>query len=225
MSGRWFNSAAVEWVLYDAPADLSPGLVLTLAVVASFTGTDGRAAYPSAATVAMLTRKSEKQARRDLHELVKRGLLSAGDRRAVQKLRADRRPDVWDLPESAREYIGRHRKRTSRLDTHGESSMSTREENDWTSDASTTGHLRPDDSPPMSTEEFLKNSGKGAPPPAVGGTADDAPESQKLPVTLAAERARCADPRCRGSRFPIDLETGMHDECRGFARFRTVTVR
>jgi hypothetical protein len=134
MIGRWFNAAAVEWVIYEAPADLPPGLTLTLAVVASFAGQDGRAAYPSAALVATLTRKSEKQARRDLHELVKRKLLEKGDRRAVVKLRADRRPDVYDLSESAREYIGKHRKRAApRLDTDGESSTSTRDEDDWTS--------------------------------------------------------------------------------------------
>jgi hypothetical protein len=164
--GRWFNAAAVEWVIYEAPADLAPGLVLTLAVVASFAGRDGRAAYPSAATVAELTRKSEKQARRDLRELAKLKLIVPGDPRAVQSHRADRRPAVWDLPAAGREHLGRHRKHTagtSRLDISGESSMSTREPNDWTSGARTTGHLRPHDSPSMSTEERLKNSRKDAP--------------------------------------------------------------
>ncbi len=199
MVARWFNSAAVEWVFYEAPADLSPGLALTLAVVASFAGRDGRAAYPSAAMVAMLTRKSEKQARRDLHELVKRKLLVKGDRRAVVRLRADRRPDVYDLPENAREYIGKHRRRNvPRLDTDGESSMSTRDGNDWTSGASTTGHLRPDDSPWMSTEEIYEEiSENGAPPARVAGAGDGTPETQtpappgdREPVDVGAEIAR-----------------------------------
>jgi hypothetical protein len=61
----------------------------------------------------------------------------------------------------------------------------------------TTGHLRPDDSPWVSTEEFLKNSGKGAPLAPDGGAGDDAPQTQtpppaadREPVDVAAEIAK-----------------------------------
>lgn len=193
--GRWFNAAAVEWVMYEAPADLPPGPAWTLAVVASFAGADGRAAYPSAEKIADLTRRSKRQVQRDLDDLAARGLLLRGDRRAVQKLRADRRPDVWDMPPSARDYIGRHRKRgdatSSRTGRHDVTPPDPRGDISAV-DGVTNATGRGDT---MSPEEFLKNSGKGAPPPAVGGTdGDGAPETQTAPAVdrdaLKAELAK-----------------------------------
>jgi hypothetical protein len=73
-------------------------LVSTLVAVAAFAGTDGRGAHPSAATVAMITRKTERNAKKDLAALRELGLLLPGDPRIVAHIRADRRPSVYDLP-------------------------------------------------------------------------------------------------------------------------------
>jgi hypothetical protein len=87
----------VLWVLYEAP-DVPPRLLSTLLVFASFAGADGKGSHPSVSAVAMLTRKSERQARYDIARLVELKLLVPGDQRAVARIRADRRPVVYDLP-------------------------------------------------------------------------------------------------------------------------------
>lgn len=94
--GKWLSKAAVLWALHEAP-DVPARLVSTLIAIAAYASEDGRGAYPSAATVAAITRKSETQAKRDLAELEKRGLLAPGDGRIVKDIRADRRPNVYDL--------------------------------------------------------------------------------------------------------------------------------
>ena len=93
----WLGKAAVLWVLYEAP-DVPPHLLSTLIAVAAFAGTDGRGAHPSAATVAMIIRKTERTAKKDLAELARLGLLLPGDPHIVAHIRADRRPNVYDLP-------------------------------------------------------------------------------------------------------------------------------
>jgi hypothetical protein len=70
----------------------------TLFAVARYAGEDGRGAYPAAAEVARITGKSESQAARDVAALVRLGLLLPGDQSLVAKIRADRRPKVYDLP-------------------------------------------------------------------------------------------------------------------------------
>jgi hypothetical protein len=98
MTGRWLSRPAVLWALYDAE-DVPAHLVAELIVVAAHAGEDGRGAYPSAAVVAAATRKTERAAKRDLAELRERGLLLPGAAPpAVKKIRADRRPNVYDLP-------------------------------------------------------------------------------------------------------------------------------
>jgi hypothetical protein len=82
--------------------DEAPGvpdwLVSTLTAVARFADEDGRGAYPSAAAVAKITRKSRTQAGRNMAALAARGLLLPGDPGLVKDIRADRRPNVYDLP-------------------------------------------------------------------------------------------------------------------------------
>ena len=95
--GKWLSKPAVLWVLYDA-GNIPAHLVSTLIMFAVHAGTDGRGAHPSAATVAMLTRKGERRTKRDIAELVNLGLLVPGDPRIVAHIRADRRPAVYDLP-------------------------------------------------------------------------------------------------------------------------------
>ena len=96
MPGKWLSKPAVTWVLDDAP-DVPAHLVAALLAVARYADQDGRGAHPSAATVAEVTRKSERQAKRDLAELVQRGLLARGDQRIVAHIRGDKRPAVYDL--------------------------------------------------------------------------------------------------------------------------------
>lgn len=87
---------AISWVLNDAP-DVPSQLVSTLIGIANHATPDGRNAYPSQARLAKYTRKSERQIRRDLGELAKRGLIRRGDQRIVEHLPQDRRPVVYDL--------------------------------------------------------------------------------------------------------------------------------
>ena len=82
-NGKWLSRPAVLWAALEAP-DAPARLVSTPIAVAIYAGEDGRGAYPSASTVAATTRKSETQAKRDIAELEKLGLLQPGDRRLVQ---------------------------------------------------------------------------------------------------------------------------------------------
>lgn len=97
MTGRWLSKAAVLWVLYEAPG-VPAHLLSTLIAVAAHTDQDGKGAYISAATVAEITRKTERNARKDLAKLTRLGLLLPGNQRIVAHIRADRRPNVYDLP-------------------------------------------------------------------------------------------------------------------------------
>ena len=149
--GRWLSKPAIVWALYEAP-DVPARLVSTLVAVAVYADADGCGAYPSGATVAMLTRKSESQAKRDIAELEKLGLLLPGDWRIVKDIRADRRPKVYDLP-MPRGASERPPSRGSR----GASGYRTGRIGEQNG-----GH-------PDAPEEFLKNSGKGAPSARAGG--------------------------------------------------------
>ncbi len=93
----WLSTPAVLWAMDEAPG-VPARLVSTLVAVARYAGEDGRGAYPSSATIGLVTRKSESQARRDMAELERLGLLRPGDERLVKDIRADRRPKVYDLP-------------------------------------------------------------------------------------------------------------------------------
>lgn len=162
MTGKWLSVPAVLWAMDDAP-DVPPELVSTLLAVARYAGEDGRAAYPSASTIAAITRKTERQAKRDLDRLEKRGLLLPGDKNAVKDIRADRRPKVRDLP-------------MPRGDTQGQNGVTPRVVRGDTHDTPSTSHgvtprvrrgdiQGPNGVSPMSPEEVLKTSrtANGAP--------------------------------------------------------------
>jgi helix-turn-helix protein len=141
----WLSKAAVLWVLDDAAA-VPPQLVSTLLAVARYAGEDGRGAHPSATTVARHTRKTERQAKRDLGELVRLGLLLRGDQELVKEVRADRRPTVYDLamPRGVTDVTPPANGVTHRVgrgDTQGQHGVS-----------------------PMSPEEILKTSRTSRPP-------------------------------------------------------------
>lgn len=87
---------AITWALEDAP-DVPARLVSTLIALASYANGSGRGAFPGNDTLAEHTRKSIRQVKRDLEELVELKLISDGDQRLVAHKRADRRPRVWDL--------------------------------------------------------------------------------------------------------------------------------
>lgn len=93
----WLSKAAVLWVIHEAPG-VPAHLLSTLIIFAAHSGPDGRGAYPSIPTMARLTRKGERRVKRDIAELVNLGLLTAGNQAIVEKIRADRRPKVYDLP-------------------------------------------------------------------------------------------------------------------------------
>lgn len=87
---------AITWVLEEAP-DVKPHLVSTLIGLANHADRNGRGAYPLQATLAAYTRKSDRQIRKDLGEMLTAGLIREGDQRVVAHIAADRRPMVYDL--------------------------------------------------------------------------------------------------------------------------------
>lgn len=95
-NGRWLSKPAVLWALYEAE-DVPAHLLATLIAIAASTGSDGKGAYISAATVAMLTRKTESQAKRDLRALEEKKLIHRGNQRIAAHIRSDRRPVVYDV--------------------------------------------------------------------------------------------------------------------------------
>lgn len=93
----WLGRRPVLWALYEAEG-VPARLVSTLVAVAARAGEDGRGAFPSVAEIAAVTRKAERAVREDLAALRKLGLLLPGDASLVESIRADRRPNVYDLP-------------------------------------------------------------------------------------------------------------------------------
>jgi len=87
---------ATKWVLESAP-NLPPHLVSTLVALAWHADKNGANAYPSQATLAKYTRKSERAVRNDLAQLLKLGLIRRGDQSAVAHIAADARPAVYDV--------------------------------------------------------------------------------------------------------------------------------
>ena len=86
----------IAWALEDAP-DVPARLVSTLIAIANYANRHGRGSFPGNDTLADHTRKSLRQVKRDLDELLELGLIREGDQQLVSHLRPDRRPRVWDL--------------------------------------------------------------------------------------------------------------------------------
>jgi hypothetical protein len=101
---RWINRDAIEWVAYEAEGVAAEHIPIYL-VVAWHTGDDGRGAYPARSTVSLITGRSVRKVERDLATLVKDGHLLPGDPRRAVHIRADRRPNVYDLPEPYRLWL------------------------------------------------------------------------------------------------------------------------
>ena len=211
----WLSKAAVLWVMDEAP-DVPPHLLSTLIAVARFADENGRGAYISASTVAQLTRKTESQAKRDLGALEKKKLLKRGNQRLVAHIRADRRPVVYNIPMPERGSTDATSSRGSTHATPQPNGVAYRPERGSTQGANGVAHTLP--------KEVFNTSGERA-RDASGDDAPHAPEDQNpAAAALSAEPTHCTDSHCRGSRFPVDPATGMHDECKGFARFRSVRI-
>lgn len=142
---------AISWVLNDAP-EVPPSLVSTLIGIANHAAANGRSSYPSQPTLAKYTRKTTRQVRRDLSELVRLGLIRKGDQRIVEHLPPDRRPVVYDLAmdldgrtsTSARSSTSARTSVTERPDTHvrtDRTSTSAKPSNEPTTEPSTGGSL------------------------------------------------------------------------------------
>jgi hypothetical protein len=96
VTGKWLSKPAVLWAMDEADG-VPARLQSTLVAVARYADEDGCGAWPSARQVASITRKSEAQAKRDMAALARLGALLPGDPGLVKDIRADRRPNVWDL--------------------------------------------------------------------------------------------------------------------------------
>lgn len=184
---RWISRTAVAWALDEAP-DVPARLVSTLVALASYAAEDGTGAYPSASTVALMTRKSASQAKRDIAALERLGLLQHGDRRLVKDIRADRRPKVYDLlikrgasertPSDDRQR-GAHR----RTPQHSRGASGYR-----TGRSSLQNGVHPD-----APEEFLKNSGIASAPRARAEGARAALENPSVARLTWCAYCRSAD--------------------------------
>ena len=96
MTGKWLSRPAVLWAMDEAEA-VPARLRSTLFAVARYADEHGRGAYPSLAQVAWITGKSRAQAGKDIAALAELGVLLPGDPGLVKDIRADVRPNVYDL--------------------------------------------------------------------------------------------------------------------------------
>lgn len=91
---------AMTWALAIPKADLpNPSARHVLLCLANYAGSDGRAAFPAAATLAEDTGLSERTVRQKLAELDEAGWISEGNQAIAAAYidRRDRRPIVYDL--------------------------------------------------------------------------------------------------------------------------------
>lgn len=167
----WVCVPAVAWVLDEAP-DVPASLVATLVGLARHADENGRNTFPSEAALARYTRKTVRQVRRDLAELLSRGLIRRPeDQSAASGIRGDRRPTVYDLacaPDRA----------DDRTPTTGRQRPTGHTRPD--ADDQTTGHQGQDDRTPASSEEPLKKPEQAAAAP------DPATEEDATTAALAA---------------------------------------
>ena len=118
MTGKWLSVPAELWAMDEADG-VPARLASTLFAVARYAGEDGRGAFPSLTQVAWITRKSRSQAGRDIAALVELGVLLPGDPGLVKDIRADARPNVYDLA-MPRVASGRDARVASGRDAPGE---------------------------------------------------------------------------------------------------------
>lgn len=89
---------AMRWATFLPLTRAGGGARAVLMLLAERADAEGRAAFPSARTMAQTLGVTERSVRRYLVELEDAALIRRGDQRRAEHLRADRRPTVWDLP-------------------------------------------------------------------------------------------------------------------------------
>lgn len=88
---------ALQWVAHLPLTDVegTPRAVLT--ILADRASDPGYAAFPSVKTMAATLGCSSRTVQRALSRLLDDELIRAGDPEAARKIRADKRPSVWDV--------------------------------------------------------------------------------------------------------------------------------
>lgn len=94
---------AIQWGIHGAPTATTAEFAIVVAL-GEKAGPDGCGAFPSRSWLAERTKLDPKAVQRNLAELERRGVITSGDQRRAEYIRADRRPHVWDLPIPAAWY-------------------------------------------------------------------------------------------------------------------------
>lgn len=87
---------AIQWAIHAAPTATTAEFAVIVAL-GEKAGPDGCGAFPSRSWLAERTKLDPKAVQRNLAELERRGVITSGDQRRAEYIRADRRPHVWDL--------------------------------------------------------------------------------------------------------------------------------
>lgn len=157
------SGMAMSWAATHLVARCPSGNhVAVLLMVAHHTDKHGRGCWAAQQTIATETQLSLSTVKRCLKDLAHLGLLRTGDWRVVAHLRADRRPDVWDIPMNSKPL------------TTGQDDLS-QPLNDRSNDLSTTGQTisprgvsvtyKPVKTEPVKTEPENQSDPASPPPP------------------------------------------------------------
>lgn len=88
---------ALEWAMYDVPAEMTKGALLRiLLALADHADTEGNGAFPSQKRLCALTGYSRRTIQHGLHDLEASGLIVKGDQRLTEHY-GRHRPIVWNL--------------------------------------------------------------------------------------------------------------------------------
>lgn len=88
---------ALEWAMYDVPAEMTKGSLLRiLLALADHADTEGNGAFPSQKRLCALTGYSRRTIQHGLHDLEASGLIVKGDQRLTEHY-GRHRPIVWNL--------------------------------------------------------------------------------------------------------------------------------
>src|SRR5690349_1973307 len=93
------STRATAWALdADRSGKLTAEARIVLLVLADFAHDDGTATWPSKRTIARRLGISERAVQRAIATLLSKGVIVKGDQSLVSHIRADLRPNVYDLP-------------------------------------------------------------------------------------------------------------------------------
>ncbi|MEV7681583.1 hypothetical protein AB0O64_23960 [Streptomyces sp. NPDC088341] len=92
------SGAALVWAMKHKSWCQSTGEIAVLTAIADHMGSDLRSSYASQTTLADETFMSTRSVGTHMRSLAKRGVIVPGDPAAVEHIRGDRRPPVWDFP-------------------------------------------------------------------------------------------------------------------------------